>query len=585
MWMRKFLIVTGIGAFVALTMPMVVVLASFLVIPGWILVSRPTVFMYGATFASIRIALSTFLSSIPQNLIAAAATLAIFFVIPLPGLFAARTALANATLPDLQPSQPIQFAGNILITRPFELGCDQLCAALLKTPGVASVRIATHDGKSSIYRIVPDTMAGERATAIGYGLLDEDQDGVADSSAARSALQAEWNLMLSDGKALVVSDDAPAPDFTIAIEDAPVATRETRDRRPNGWSLQPPPVDRKALSVSDRNRHILLRRSKTAILAPAVPLRIMPRGGVQNFEFGWHRTWLVKGETTLDIPINRLLLEHSNIAHGADMVAAAQNARDALVPALDDPKRHADDPAFALANQWMNSFRQGRRFDDSDRPLLARIIADERVGSTDGLWVIIRQIEDDASDLRAAAARRFLAADDKVKAAYWVDAFTSLPDGAYARSLPEEREILADAAASRYVTGLIERQGDRGPAAAPDLLRLLREFSHADAANNHARDIVHAESIVKAMNAVRRGLRRIGPSAAFIRPELETLLASPGMQNSYGGDNRQLWDALLVTLGRAPDTLRTPEEYDSNRVAYSEKVAELAARGYEWGRD
>ncbi|UVC17627.1 hypothetical protein [Mesorhizobium onobrychidis] len=76
------MIITGIGAFVALTMPWLVIIGSFLIIPGLVLASMPTALMYGVAFALFRLLLGSFLSGVPLNVMSGAATLALFWTIP-----------------------------------------------------------------------------------------------------------------------------------------------------------------------------------------------------------------------------------------------------------------------------------------------------------------------------------------------------------------------------------------------------------------------------------------------------------------------------------------------------------------------
>jgi hypothetical protein len=85
MWLKTYLIITGIGAFVALTMPWLVIIGSFLIVPGIILASMPTAFMYGVAFALFRLPLGSVLSGASLNVMSGVATLALFWAIPQPG--------------------------------------------------------------------------------------------------------------------------------------------------------------------------------------------------------------------------------------------------------------------------------------------------------------------------------------------------------------------------------------------------------------------------------------------------------------------------------------------------------------------
>lgn len=575
MWLRTYLIITGIGAFVALAMPGVVIIASFLIIPGLVLILMPTAFLYGLVFGLIRLGLRKSLSGVALNLLAAVMALALFWVVPQPGLMGAKASLAGLKAPDIRPATPIALAGNILITRPGESRCDALCAALLKTPGVTSVRIQAERGRSYTYRIVPNSTLGKRSEVTGYGLMDRRPYVPGDPLAFRRALEAEWNLMLSERKSVLQSGDVPQPDLTIAIEDGFVSSDGKSRSTSLAWSFLPSTPQRKALTISDARGGVLLRQSILSILAVRAPLSIGVSGGIENFRFGWDRKRLGDGSTYAEVPIEGLILDHSNIARGVDLEGAKARTREVLAGAIEDDRRPAGDPAFALANQWMESYAANdQALSDGDRALLLRIIADPRIESPDGLWAIVRRIDGNPTDFRRSAARRYLAASDK-KARNWVNAFAGLPKGAFAVQLPEERQILATPDVSQFATGLIRRQGDRGVAAVPDLLRLLRQYSVYDPGEYGYADLTPA------IEAVRDGFRIIGPEAAFARPEIEKLLTSPALERRYKRLGRQEWDTLLVVLGKPVSSLSKPENRTGTDASYREQVAASAARPFD----
>lgn len=578
MWLKTYLIITGLGAFVALAVPSLVVIGMFLIIPGLVLGVMPTAFLYGVVFALVRLLLGNLVSGVPLNILSGVATLALFWAIPQPGLASARAWLASLKEPDILASAPIALKGDILVTRPFEGGCDALCAALLKTQGVTSVRIRARDGAST-FRIAPNTAAGTRAKAIGYGLLEKTKYVASDPLAGQRGLEAEWNLMLSEGKALLVGDDRPTPDFSISIEDGPAV--EGRNQRASlDWSLKPSTPQRKALTVTDAGGRVLLRQSILSLFLPSAPLTIGGSGGIENFRFGWQRRRVGDGKMWAEVPVETLLLAHTNISRGVDMEAANAKTREKLSRALDDPLKPTGDPAFSLANQWMDSFRaKDGPLGDSDRKLLARIFEDPRVQDPDGAWAIIARVDDDATDLRRSAARRYLAASDKKKARGWVNVLAGLPTGRFATQLAEEREILADPATSHFATGLIKRQGDRGVDAVPDLLRLLREYSLHDPGKYGFSDLTEG------VNAARSGFRQIGPDASFARSEIEQLLASPGLDYRYKQLGRQEWDILLVVLGRPVETLTKPQNLSGTDARYRERILQRASKPYDPRRD
>lgn len=107
---------------------------------------------------------------------------------------------------------------------------------------------------------------------------------------------------------------------------------------------------------------------------------------------------------------------------------------------------------------------------------------------------------------------------------------------------------------SQFATGLIKRQGYRGVDAVPDLLRMLREYSLYDPGKYGFSDLTGG------VDAVRSTFRQIGRDASFARPEIEQLLASPGLEYRYNQLGRQDWDTLLVVLGRpVRDAVETAE--------------------------
>ncbi|MBT8427451.1 MAG: hypothetical protein KJO02_05415, partial [Erythrobacter sp.] len=267
MWLKTYLTVTGIGALLALAFPWLVIMGMFmLVIPGLILGMMPTAFLYGLVFAGIRFLLSTVLSGAPLNIAAAVATLAVFWVIPQPAKLAANAELEALRQEQVLPSSPVKLAGNILVQRPFESRCDDLCAALLKTPGVTSVTLHSKRGEPVTYVIADETAEGEAGKSIGYGLLEPGGYNASDPLAGRRALEAEWNLMLTQGgKMLMKTKAAPTPDFIISIVDGPAGGGERIGALVGKWSLQPSGPTEKSLEISSDRGEVLLRQELLSI--------------------------------------------------------------------------------------------------------------------------------------------------------------------------------------------------------------------------------------------------------------------------------------------------------------------------------
>jgi hypothetical protein len=581
MTLKTYLLITGIGAFVALAFPPLVIIGYFmLLVPGVILSAMPTAFLYGVVFAVSRYLLAAVLSGMALNVAAVVVTALVMLAIPQPVALATKARLAALRQEKVLPPAPIPLAGHILLRRGWEHNCDALCVALLKTPGVLAVTLESSIRKPATYRLVDAAAPGESIKPTGFGLSPGGRGKADDPFAGARALEAEWNLMLSDrGLKLVAEPARVMPDMAIHITDGPVSRDSLANQRRSKWSLRAAPARRKALEIFDRQGRALLRQELLSAYVPSAPLSISGNGGIENFRFEWNKQRLGDGKESDVIPVDALLLEHTTIARGVDQAAATERTRAGIAAALADPARPAGDAAFNLANQWMESLRAAKDpLSAEDRGLLVRILEDRRVTRADGLSAAVKRLADPAEDLRRLAVQRYLDAPDPKEARYWLAPWDALPPGAFAASLPEEREVLAAPQTAMYAGGLIRRQADRGVEAVPDLLRLLRAFSAYDPGKYGYSDLTSA------MEAVRDALRAIGPAAAPARAEIETLLATPGLARRYE-NNRQSWDVLLVVLGRPVDTLEKPANLSGTVERYRERVASAAAKPYRPGRD
>lgn len=576
MTLMTYLLITGIGAVIALVFPSLVAIGMLLIVPGLILALMPSAFLYGLVFAGFRLLLGGMLDGVPLDIAAALATAALMWVIPQPTMRLATARLAKLRQGDIIPPAPIALSGHVFIRQPWGKGCDALCAALLKTPGVLSVTRAPVRGKSMTYRLVSTDTPGESITPAGFGFTPPSKRLADPRLADRYDMEAEWNLMLSSlGLKLIGREENITPDFTLVMADGPVGDTGLVSRRSINWSLRASEVHRTAFEILDREGTLLLRQAILSSTMPSAPLFIGTIGGLENFRFQFARKRIGDGTESSKIPREALLLAHTTIARGVDKAAVGRLTRSVLEAELGDPARSAEDAAFKLANQWMKS--QGtatQPFDADERALLVRILEDRRVASAEGLSVAVKRIADPAPDLRRLAVARYLSAPDFDKACHWVNALSLLPPGAYATALPEELEVLASPRTSIHATGLITRQADRGEEAIPDLLRLLRDYSTFDPGKNRYSDVTSAAG------AIRSAFRAIGPDAAPARAEIEALLVTPGLARGYEIDKRE-WDVVLVMLGKPVSTLEKPERLTGTVEDYRERIAALAEKYFD----
>lgn len=142
----------------ALAAPWLVVLGLILgIIPGIVLGLAPTAFLWGCVFAGSWLASRSLLGDTGVAIAAAGViTAVLMFAVTEPNRAASRAAHKASLLPDVTPPGRLKMAGDIRIDLPWPkwdnenskgqaglrgFACDNLCVALLFTPGVTSVTI------------------------------------------------------------------------------------------------------------------------------------------------------------------------------------------------------------------------------------------------------------------------------------------------------------------------------------------------------------------------------------------------------------------------------------------------------------
>ncbi len=574
--LASYLVVTGTMALIAIVVPGLVIAGLFLlVLPGLLLSLAPAAFLYGVAFAAIRVVLGTILSGAVLNLASAALTVALFWALPQAGQARARALLADAMLPVITPSGRIMFTGDVRIEHRSETSCDSLCAALLTTPSVTSVTITPMSKPSSrrrrTWRLVPFDAPGKPEKAVGFGF---DDPAIPQSADGNQALEAAWNLRLARGLKLVGSDDAPAADMTITHDERPI-----HDVKADVWSLQPQPGRIATAELRDAGGRVLLRRQVASIAAPIAPLFSTLSGSVERGEVGWATSTFSRPARYSQIDFDAQLLAHTNLARGVDRAEMMKQARTELVRALDDPSRDTGDAGLNLAYQWLGTFRVVQTLAPADISMKAqdialfeRIVADPRITKADGVAYALRMMGAESVRFRRLIEARLLDPAVVRQKQGWQGALSELPVGAFAEQTPEERIILADPELSRFAPTIIARQADRGPAALPDLVRLLEEHATVDPGRYGNGD---ADT---AINGIRRALHALGPVAAPALPQVEALFGQhKRLQQSRG----QEWDTALVTMGMPLARAIKPDNVSGTEQAYRDRVATSASRPYD----
>lgn len=212
--MRIAILVSGVLAALALLFPGLVFLGFFLfIIPGLILISAPTVFVYLAAVEFLRyfplIATSRF-----RNTIAVVVCLVISVVVMLPSHWREQSRFEAAIREDIEPAAPIELDGIVRLEylgggAPYAFDqCDGICAALLDMPKVRAVAVSPKGTRPSIaFHLVSASQHPEPGlsppdpTELLQVLADAEGRKVDFEEASR--IKARWSLRLTGEERLV----------------------------------------------------------------------------------------------------------------------------------------------------------------------------------------------------------------------------------------------------------------------------------------------------------------------------------------------------------------------------------------------
>lgn len=541
--MKIWLLISGGLTLLVLAMPWLVIVGLFmLVLPGLILGIMPTFFFYLLATAVIRSFLP--LPVMPATVAAAVIAVAIGWLAVQPAQIAAKARFAAAQQPDVMPPAPIVPSGHILLERARFIGkpeeCDALCAALLATPGVASVTLvnASNDKAArTTYRLVPkgsvpDT--GLRPTDVSTFRDYRERDGYKQREADEKALAASWALRLATSETLVAEAARERFDMTIAMTD--------RDRNSDS-----PRVERLEVSRGDS---LLLRRSVVSHRMLAAPLHLTIEGAIENTRWAVARTALRTGGRYEELKHQDELVTHIALAAPQAKQESREELRKRLVDALAAPGAQPD---LALSSVWLELFGF-KSPEGEDGALVAKILADPRI--TD-LAPFFKSHEKRAPvALRGALATRILmpttSPQDRTRLARLLK---EMPAGTFASMTADERTILGKFAYRKDSAPLIERLADRGPAALPDLVAILQDSAAIEPWRAR-------ENLVR---GARRGLARLGPAAKPALPLVLRLFAQNRLGDSWR--NSVEWRVAMVRMGLPPEQLPWPESWKPEQIS------------------
>ncbi len=601
------LLVLGAGAAIALAAPSLVLIGLFLgIVPGLVLGAMPTLFLWFATFTALWWLWRSAIAPWPAALAAALSTAALLFTVSAISARLSDVAMRQALggQADIAPPQPIRIAGDVLITvprldvmphagpkplsreaqraRPWV--CDALCAALLATPGVTSVTVDAHGDadqpgapspRARTLRLVPKRdCGGETIRPLNPASLDIDRPR--DAAALDHRLrEAEWDLRLSAESCIVAEPARPEHALRIAIL-AYVMDRGERVRHPGGnrWSPLPLPVSVDRLEIRDRDGTVLLSQTLAKTQALSVPLHIVPDGGLDNFRFRWSRSPLSNAARYAQWRPAALIARHTTLDTGGDRAALTEAIRRRLGELLDDPAIPASDPGFRLIGAWLARFSPAVPPSDADQAFIRRLIGEPRLTDYGQLGTALRALGLGSLAFRDAIGRRLAATDPPARwMRFLAQQYEPMPAGAFVQTTADEDAILADPARRLHAAGLIVRLADKGEAAVPLLVEILRVHAQRLGAPRRGAD---ASEEMPPIDAVRRALCLLGPAAAQALPEIEDMRRS-GLLRANLVERRE-WSFLLARLGKPVEDIPKPANLSGTADQFHARLRERLER-------
>ncbi|MCJ2121796.1 hypothetical protein [Methylobacterium sp. J-077] len=318
-------------------------------------------------------------------------------------------------------------------------------------------------------------------------------------------------------------------------------------------------------------------------------LRLRPTDLATSFD--WARTrYTVEAAAGHFDPIG-LLAETTDLALRPAAEPAVEPDRPSiaatLARALDDPGATADAPALRLVGPYFKTFEDAkggaRKLGPDDLALMLRLIADPRVTRFHGLWGPIHALGSEAGVLRAPMVARVLGAaipDGRWAAEDLGRDLGAMPAGTYAVLSPGEEQLLADPVRRRWAPRLIERQTERGAAAAPGLVRIIAQSYEELKRRRADRQDRSSDGVIDAL-AARKALCLIGPAASSVLADFEAVLAS-GTIPAYSLED-WVWSFTLARLGKPVADLAKPEHSRLTRDEFVSRT-EFALRHFNPNR-
>lgn len=567
--MQKFsiivLIITGITAAMVILCPMLVVLGFVaLIIPGLMLLSTPTLFVYLAATIGFQLVLP---KKLGWGVIPIAILLAfgVSWLIMQPQRSAAISEFQAELLPDILPDEPVRLNGNVYVENG-ELyrapECDYLCAMLLDLPGVKSVTIENTNSKigsmthsvAAFALVRPGADAAPGVLPSNPGQLVRKHRGPAigrilnemGSFDAERALDAHWALRLAGAERIVVVEPTPSEKADWIVRLVSIDT----EKHPHIKRIE---IVRAGSDVQYRKSHV----------SHFVPSRFLyfgfnvkfGSGTISDASFGLGgSTWKSSGE---DLDLEPTLLEAIEIPRLADLANTRERLRREVQLAIDDP--NATPARLELARRWLALFFYNATKDDY--ALIARIVGDRRIKDLAAPLRCVFHMGKTPDELSIAYAQR-ITFDDSTheERAELAAALASMSPGIFANPDPAHLEIWTRPELYEQAGPFLSRLADLDAQRAIPMLNEALDHAMTKEYWNERRGMIVG---------IREAYASLGPAAKQDATKISRLILLRPSPITYDYEDAQAWRLTLARMGVPIDELpffSQTSQYEIDRI-------------------
>jgi hypothetical protein len=615
-FLTTYLMITGIGAFLALAMPGLVMLGLFmLIIPGLILGIMPTAFMYGVIFtAGWATARTVFGDGIISILIGLAVLVFVVTTIPKPTRARDIAAYTASILPSITQSNPIELKGDVRFNfkspnRNKSSGayvkgqsgyiCDSYCLAALFTPGVTSVTVDQSgfddQGNPSIeartYRLSkrPNCQSNYEVNFenIHAPLRTNSKPGIALHDDGK-VLVAQWAMKLANEYCIRMEAPLQTHDFTITE----LSSNGSYDS--GKWRFGPGRIDTQTLTIHQGD-DLIFRSHRSTVSTLAKALLIGFAGDLTNPHFRWERETIYSGEKYGSVDFQKNIGDHTNLAgKPVDGSSRKENAavhlpayRAQMVSALSDPSLTEKSPGFKVMESYFKAINDNATPEDIE--ILKRLFADGRISRYEGAWGLNLPV-DQMIPIYNAYTKRVMAegAPLSFQKSLMSNAVSKMGPDTFKLIGPDQLTLLNDPSSRLAVPELVRALGYGGPNSGRVLIQYLKQHAGAVANIQRMRENrevsghglqAQRDANLTMIGAAQKGLCLMAPKDPVLLKQLEDVLDSGIMPpHLITGHNRTDWDVLLVRMGKPVSRVEKPESLSGHVNSHRDRVQHRADR-------